>query len=197
MSAPHLVIAAGGTGGHMFPAQALAEAMVRKGWRVKLSTDARGARYTGGFPHVVKIEQVASATAAVEAEFGGEVELGIHAHNDAECGVANSLAAVRAGVRLGGHEWRDFAGGHRAERPEALDDQGPHRDRHGRDAGRRQPVGKLSGCGGAVADETAAAHVLRMRGRHPIEQRIRDQLLDADDRRAPELACDQGGVAGL
>lgn len=61
---PLLVIAAGGTGGHMFPAQALAEAMLRKGWRVKLSTDARGARYTGGFPHVVEIEQVASATFA-------------------------------------------------------------------------------------------------------------------------------------
>ncbi len=64
MSAPLLLIAAGGTGGHMFPAQALAEAMVRKGWRVKLSTDARGARYAGGFPHVVQIEQVSSATFA-------------------------------------------------------------------------------------------------------------------------------------
>ena len=62
--APLLLIAAGGTGGHMFPAQALAEAMVRRGWRVKLSTDARGARYTGGFPHVVQVEQVASATFA-------------------------------------------------------------------------------------------------------------------------------------
>ena len=59
-----LLIAAGGTGGHMFPAQALAEAMVRRGWRVKLSTDARGARYAGGFPHVVAVEQVASATFA-------------------------------------------------------------------------------------------------------------------------------------
>lgn len=48
----------------MFPAQALAEVMVRKGWRVKLSTDARGARYAGGFPHVVEIEQVSSATFA-------------------------------------------------------------------------------------------------------------------------------------
>lgn len=48
----------------MFPAQALAEAMVRRGWRVRLSTDARGARYTGGFPHVVEIVQVASATFA-------------------------------------------------------------------------------------------------------------------------------------
>lgn len=61
---PLLVIAAGGTGGHMFPAQALAEAMLAKGWRVKLSTDARGARYTGGFPHAVEIEQVGSATFA-------------------------------------------------------------------------------------------------------------------------------------
>lgn len=61
---PLLVIAAGGTGGHMFPAQALAEAMLRRGWRVKLSTDARGARYTGGFPHMVEIEQVSSATFA-------------------------------------------------------------------------------------------------------------------------------------
>ena len=51
--APHLIIAAGGTGGHMFPAQALAEAMVRRGWRVTLSTDARGARYAGGFPDAV------------------------------------------------------------------------------------------------------------------------------------------------
>ncbi len=61
---PLLVIAAGGTGGHMFPAQALAEAMLARGWRVKLSTDARGARYAGGFPAAVTVEQVASATPA-------------------------------------------------------------------------------------------------------------------------------------
>jgi UDP-N-acetylglucosamine--N-acetylmuramyl-(pentapeptide) pyrophosphoryl-undecaprenol N-acetylglucosamine transferase len=70
MSTPHLVIAAGGTGGHMFPAQALAEAMLERGWRVTLSTDARGARYTEGFPADVTIRQVASATFAR----GGAVE---------------------------------------------------------------------------------------------------------------------------
>jgi len=48
----------------MFPAQSLAEAMLRRGWRVRLSTDARGARYTGGFPHSTEIEQVSSATFA-------------------------------------------------------------------------------------------------------------------------------------
>lgn len=59
-----LLIAAGGTGGHMFPAQALAEAMVAKGWRVKLSTDARGARYAGGFPASVPVVELSSATFA-------------------------------------------------------------------------------------------------------------------------------------
>ncbi|MBT8460336.1 MAG: glycosyltransferase, partial [Boseongicola sp.] len=61
---PHLVIAAGGTGGHMFPAQALAEEMLNKGWRVTLSTDARGARYTSGFPDAVTVTEVNSATFA-------------------------------------------------------------------------------------------------------------------------------------
>ncbi|MCU0826466.1 MAG: UDP-N-acetylglucosamine--N-acetylmuramyl-(pentapeptide) pyrophosphoryl-undecaprenol N-acetylglucosamine transferase [Tabrizicola sp.] len=64
MSGKLLLIAAGGTGGHMFPAQALAEAMLARGWRVKLSTDDRGARYAGGFPEMVKVEKVASATFA-------------------------------------------------------------------------------------------------------------------------------------
>ncbi|MCJ7872511.1 UDP-N-acetylglucosamine--N-acetylmuramyl-(pentapeptide) pyrophosphoryl-undecaprenol N-acetylglucosamine transferase [Phaeobacter sp. J2-8] len=59
-----LVIAAGGTGGHMFPAQSLAEEMLARGWRVKLSTDARGARYTQNFPHMVEIDQISSATFA-------------------------------------------------------------------------------------------------------------------------------------
>ncbi|MEM7644648.1 MAG: undecaprenyldiphospho-muramoylpentapeptide beta-N-acetylglucosaminyltransferase [Pseudomonadota bacterium] len=59
-----IVIAAGGTGGHMFPAQALAEEMLSRGWRVKLSTDDRGARYAGGFPDEVEIEVMPSATFA-------------------------------------------------------------------------------------------------------------------------------------
>jgi len=59
-----LMMAAGGTGGHMFPAQALAEEMLDRGWRVKLSTDARGARYVGGFPDAVDIVEVDSGTFA-------------------------------------------------------------------------------------------------------------------------------------
>ncbi len=64
MSQPLLMMAAGGTGGHMFPAQALAEAMLNRGWRVRLTTDARGARYTGGFPHSTEIVELSSATFA-------------------------------------------------------------------------------------------------------------------------------------
>lgn len=61
---PLAVIAAGGTGGHMFPAQALAEELLARGWRVALSTDARGAQYAGGFPSGVERRIVASATFA-------------------------------------------------------------------------------------------------------------------------------------
>jgi 2-isopropylmalate synthase len=43
--------------------------------------------------------QVAEATARVVAEVGGD-RVGIHTHNDAECGVANSLAAVEQGASL-------------------------------------------------------------------------------------------------
>jgi UDP-N-acetylglucosamine--N-acetylmuramyl-(pentapeptide) pyrophosphoryl-undecaprenol N-acetylglucosamine transferase len=48
----------------MFPAQALAEVMLARGWRVRLSTDPRGARYTGGFPKEVAIDVTDSATFA-------------------------------------------------------------------------------------------------------------------------------------
>ena len=64
MTAPLCLIAAGGTGGHMFPAQSLAEVLLARGWRVKLSTDERGARYAGAFPTQVAREIVSSATTA-------------------------------------------------------------------------------------------------------------------------------------
>ncbi|MEM1342772.1 MAG: UDP-N-acetylglucosamine--N-acetylmuramyl-(pentapeptide) pyrophosphoryl-undecaprenol N-acetylglucosamine transferase [Pseudomonadota bacterium] len=64
MTPPLLVIAAGGTGGHMFPAQALAEEMLTRGWRVRLSTDDRGARYATGFPASVERQVVSAGTFA-------------------------------------------------------------------------------------------------------------------------------------
>ena len=44
------VVAAGGTGGHLFPAQALAEALSARGWRIVLATDTRVADHAAHFP---------------------------------------------------------------------------------------------------------------------------------------------------
>jgi UDP-N-acetylglucosamine--N-acetylmuramyl-(pentapeptide) pyrophosphoryl-undecaprenol N-acetylglucosamine transferase len=52
MFGKHYVLAAGGTGGHMIPAHALAEELMRRGHRVALVTDDRGARIPGLFEGV-------------------------------------------------------------------------------------------------------------------------------------------------
>lgn len=48
----HFVLAAGGTGGHMVPAHALAAELIRRGHRVALVTDGRGAQIPGLFEGV-------------------------------------------------------------------------------------------------------------------------------------------------
>ena len=66
MSAPDIrapiLLAAGGTGGHLFPAEALAGVLQARGLSVDLVTDTRAARYAGHFParalHVLPADTV-------------------------------------------------------------------------------------------------------------------------------------------
>jgi len=46
-SSPLILLAAGGTGGHLFPAEALGVELIRRGFRVRLATDARALRGRG------------------------------------------------------------------------------------------------------------------------------------------------------
>ncbi len=68
MSGP-IVLAAGGTGGHVFPAQALASELLRRGRPVVLVTDRRGAGYEKSFPGV-DIQRIPAATFAGRGTFG-------------------------------------------------------------------------------------------------------------------------------
>lgn len=47
MTAPLVLLAAGGTGGHVFPAEALASVLIERGFRLGLVTDRRGHAYGG------------------------------------------------------------------------------------------------------------------------------------------------------
>src|SRR4029450_13130724 len=49
-NAPPIPLAAGGPGGHLFPAEALGVELIKRGLRVRLATDARALRYSGLFP---------------------------------------------------------------------------------------------------------------------------------------------------
>lgn len=50
MNSKVCVVAAGGTGGHMFPAEALSRELAARGWRIVLATDRRGEAYAHNFP---------------------------------------------------------------------------------------------------------------------------------------------------
>lgn len=47
--APLILLAAGGTGGHLFPAEALGSVLLQRSYRVRLVTDERALRYSGIF----------------------------------------------------------------------------------------------------------------------------------------------------
>jgi len=64
-----IALAAGGTGGHLFPAQALAETLRGRGVAVHLLTDPRGMEYAGRFP-AEALHHVPSATLTLSKPAG-------------------------------------------------------------------------------------------------------------------------------
>jgi UDP-N-acetylglucosamine--N-acetylmuramyl-(pentapeptide) pyrophosphoryl-undecaprenol N-acetylglucosamine transferase len=61
MSLGPVLVAAGGTGGHLFPAEALARELAARGIAVELLTDSRGKRYDGDFS-ARAVHEIPSAT---------------------------------------------------------------------------------------------------------------------------------------
>ena len=58
MTKPY-ILAAGGTGGHLFPASALVREMLARGLPVVLATDSRGATYKN-LPEGMEIHQISA-----------------------------------------------------------------------------------------------------------------------------------------
>lgn len=88
MSARPIVLAAGGTGGHMFPAEALARALMARGQTPILVTDPRGKAFGDSLPDV-RVERIRASNGA--ASLLGKARMAI----DLVLGTAQARSLLR------------------------------------------------------------------------------------------------------
>lgn len=60
------LLSAGGTGGHLFPAEALGKELMARGWEVHLATDTRASHFLSGFDGI-EVHEIRSATPSVRS----------------------------------------------------------------------------------------------------------------------------------
>jgi UDP-N-acetylglucosamine--N-acetylmuramyl-(pentapeptide) pyrophosphoryl-undecaprenol N-acetylglucosamine transferase len=75
-AAPLIVLAAGGTGGHVFPAEALAQVLAARGCRLALITDRRGTSYRGALAQIETHHlPVSSISGSVARRLRGAIDM--------------------------------------------------------------------------------------------------------------------------
>ena len=76
-----VLLCAGGTGGHLFPAEALAHELRSRGSRIHLATDERAERYAGNFPadetHIIPSATITSKNPVALARTGWQLFQGL------------------------------------------------------------------------------------------------------------------------
>ncbi len=97
-----VMVAAGGTGGHLFPAQALGEEMIRRGFDVDLITDTRGNAFGGDFP-ARKIYKVPAATFRGRSPIEATKTLGVLGNGFQASYKLMGEAAPKAIIGFGGY----------------------------------------------------------------------------------------------
>ncbi len=74
---PFIILAAGGTGGHIFPSEALARELLGRGYRVALMTDQRGSKFSDDLPVPVYRTRASSLGQGVLGKVRSVMEMGI------------------------------------------------------------------------------------------------------------------------